>query len=309
MPKIEEPREEEREQKESFQVAFIKRIQNPDRKSLAANSIVSSTLAIPMAEEDTIGIECMAIISHQIDKAKMYKETLPTKKGFAKTTIQEGVITGANLTNFGRGYKKVPDVIITDYKGTGAKIKAVIGVIYANKSIFGNTGKQWIVKRLIIENGGKDYSPDTKIEIKGGEGVGATAALDISGIVSGISIEDKGEKYTFPPSITIEDGGGAGASAVAKINRLGQLESMAVLTCGRGYITAPSVVINVETQETYNERLEAFNKSLHILSDELVYNIRMNSLSITGVNVDNVKEIAQGILQNIGTQTGASEQQ
>ncbi len=252
MPKIEEKREEDGIRAIPWQVDFIRRIQKPDRESLAANSILSSTLAIPMAEEATIGIECMAIINHQIDKASLYKNTLPTKLGFAKATLQEGVITAANIVESGRGYKKAPEVIVTDIRGTGAKIVAVIGVIDKHRFI-----------KLIVENGGKDYTTDAKIEIDGGGGTGAKGVLDISGVVDKIEVVDKGEKYTFAPNIALEGGGGVGASAVAKINQLGQLESITISTCGWGYKTARSGVINGETQSVYSERLGAFKKSVH----------------------------------------------
>jgi hypothetical protein len=306
MPKIEEHREEDRVQQDSLLVRFIKHIQHPDDDSLAANTSIASVLAIPMAEEDTIGVECKAIINHQIDKAKLYKETLPTKLGFAKATIREGVITSVTIMDCGHGYKQIPEVIVTDIKGTGAKLSAEIGIIYTSRFLLWRTGKQRIVKHVIVDNGGKDYTQDATIEIRG-SGQGARAGLEISGVLDNIIIEDNGAGYTFPPSIKIEDGGGTGAITMAKINHLGQLESVAILAGGRGYKTSPSVIIDMEIREIYDKRLTAFIKSFHLLSDQLLHDIRMNNLSIDAMNADNVKNVGLGLIQSMGTNLGNAE--
>jgi hypothetical protein len=299
MPKIEELREEDRIRPISPQEAIFRLATRPPDDALAANTILSSSLAIPMAEEDTIGIECNNIIQHQLDKADLYLNKLPIRVGYASAVIDEGVITSVHLAASGRGYKTTPTVSVIDTKGVGAKNSIEMGSTYAHQFLFWKYGTSKYIRRVILESGGKGYTSDAMVEIKG-DGNGTKIELGLSGVVSKVEIKDCGEGYTFAPLILLEGGGGSGANAVANINQEGQLQSITVLNSGRGYRVAPEVIIKIDNQEIYGKKLKAFKDSRHLASDDLLHAIRMNNLSITGAHHDDMQILAQKSMDNAG---------
>ena len=224
---------------------------------------------------------------------------MPTKIGYASAVIDEGVITTAHLASRGAGYKTKPTVTIVDPKGTGAKIGIEMGAVSTYQILFWHIGTTRYIKRVIIEDGGKGYTAEAVAKIEG-VGKGAKIELGLSGVVSAVKVDDPGAGYTVPPQIILEGGGGSGANATAKINQQGGLESITVLNGGRGYRVAPGVVIKIDTQEIYETKLQDFKEAFHLASDDLLYAIRMNNLSITGAHHDDMQILAQKSMDNTG---------
>ena len=82
-----------------------------------------------------------------------------------------------------------------------------------------NNNKTFIVKELVIENGGTSYSVPPVVTISGGGGTGATATAVIdSGVVTSITITNAGSGYTSTPTVTISDSAGTTAQAYARLS-------------------------------------------------------------------------------------------
>ena len=106
MPNIDnEPMEEDKAKRMSWQESLLKAAQKPDRDALLANTILSASLATPVAEASVIGKAWMLIIDHQLDKAEVYKLTLPEKEQLAYAS---------RIKTFKDGYHLLLDELIYD---------------------------------------------------------------------------------------------------------------------------------------------------------------------------------------------------
>ena len=82
-----------------------------------------------------------------------------------------------------------------------------------------NSNKAFIVKELVIENGGTAYTVPPVITISGGGGTGATATAVIdTGVVTSIIITNPGSGYTSTPTVTFSGSAGTTASAYARLS-------------------------------------------------------------------------------------------
>jgi hypothetical protein len=100
------------------------------------------------------------------------------------------------------------------------------------------------VTSIGITNAGSDYdaSNPPKIEITGGSGTGATAAVTVNGSITEIVVTDGGSGYTSSPLVSIVGGGGSGAAATAIVTK-GVVSSILMNTNGTGYTSQPSITI------------------------------------------------------------------
>jgi hypothetical protein len=184
-------------------------------------------------------------------------------------------ITGVRevyVVNGGRGYDpKNPPRLRIDNCGTPIReavlrpvIQGIRGEITAVEIL--DPGEGYDPLRLIIndenasvradgqifldENGGIDYIQMTKFgdeyfaanaEIKGGGGSGSEL-IPITGLVTGLSIEEFGRNYTENDvNIVITGGGGANATGVASVNRFGEVSRINLTNSGEFFETAPIV--------------------------------------------------------------------
>ena len=143
----------------------------------------------------------------------------------------DGTTSGFTITNGGDGYVLSPNVTLTGGGGTDAQ--AIVDGI--------------TLKRIDIVNAGSGYSASPAVSIAaptGANGIQATAhATVIAGAVVAITLDNPGSGYQWPPQITISDPTGtlAAFQAVFSIN------SLALLTSGLNYTSAPAVVIDPPT--------------------------------------------------------------
>ena len=68
-------------------------------------------------------------------------------------------------------------------------------------------------------------------------------------IVKEILIKEGGSGYQSPPTITITGGGGSGATAITKLGIGGKVSAVEITNPGSGYLTAPTMTINGSTEE------------------------------------------------------------
>ena len=68
-------------------------------------------------------------------------------------------------------------------------------------------------------------------------------------IVKEILIKDGGSGYTSPPVITITGGGGSGAKAITKLGLGGKVTAVEVTNNGTGYLSTPTLSLNGSTSD------------------------------------------------------------
>jgi len=103
---------------------------------------------------------------------------------------------------------------------------------------------------FLTEDGGIDYIQiskfgdeyfDATAEIKGGGGSGSEL-VPITGLVTGLSIEEFGRNYTENDvNIIISGGGGSNATGVATVNRFGEVSRILLTNPGEFFETSPIV--------------------------------------------------------------------
>ena len=102
------------------------------------------------------------------------------------------------------------------------------------------------VLRLELTNGGSGYTTPPTITISGGGGAGAAATCSVGGTefsVSSISVTDEGRGYSTAPTVIIGSPG-VGVTATAVAGiAAGKLDYIRMLNTGIGYTQAPTVSI------------------------------------------------------------------
>lgn len=153
----------------------------------------------------------------------------PIREAVLRPIIEgiRGEITAVEILDPGEGYDPLR-LIITD---ENASVKA-------DGQIF------------LTEDGGIDYIQiskfgdeyfDATAEIKGGGGSGSEL-VPITGLVTGLSIEEFGRNYTENDvNIIISGGGGSNATGVATVNRFGEISRILLTNPGEFFETSPIV--------------------------------------------------------------------
>ena len=153
----------------------------------------------------------------------------PIREAVLRPIIEgiRGEITAVEILDPGEGYDPLR-LIITD---ENASVKA-------DGQIF------------LTEDGGIDYIQiskfgdeyfDATAEIKGGGGSGSEL-VPITGLVTGLSIEEFGRNYTENDvNIIISGGGGSNATGVATVNRFGEVSRILLTNPGEFFETSPIV--------------------------------------------------------------------
>jgi hypothetical protein len=153
----------------------------------------------------------------------------PIREAVLRPIIEgiRGEITAVEILDPGEGYDPLR-LVITD---ADASVKA-------DGQVF------------LDENGGIDYIQMTKFgdeyfnataEIKGGGGSGSEL-VPITGLVTGLSIEEFGRNYTENDvNLIISGGGGANATGVASVNRFGEVSRILLTNSGEFFETAPII--------------------------------------------------------------------
>jgi len=115
--------------------------------------------------------------------------------------VAGGRITQLEVANPGFGYTLRDTITITQAGSTNDQT-ATITDVASDKSLPS-------VAILTIDNPGTGYSTGTAIQVSGGTGVGLLVNIDSvggSGEITGVSINDKGDRYTNGDSVTVESG-------------------------------------------------------------------------------------------------------
>lgn len=184
----------------------------------------------------------------------------------SEKTYQFGPITSINVTNAGKLYDAaVPPILsFSGGGGSGAEAEVIVdgavvdievltgGSGYVSSplvSIYGSDGigasataiiTNGVVSRVLVNTTGSGYISEPIVTITGGGGTGATAKAVIRGPIKDVNILNPGTSYTSPPTIKLSSGSGAAAQAYVSN---GRISSIAIISAGSGYTTAPKVII------------------------------------------------------------------
>ena len=146
--------------------------------------------------------------------------------GASASVVVNGSISEVTVTAGGSGYTSSPLVSIVGGGGSGAAATAII--------------TKGVVSRILINSGGTGYTSQPAITIVGGGGTGATATAQVRGPIKSVSVDNGGESYISTPEIKLSSGSGAVAQAIVQN---GRIISIAIISAGSGYTTAPTIGI------------------------------------------------------------------
>ena len=153
----------------------------------------------------------------------------PIRDAVLRAVIEgdEGVITAVEVLDPGEGYDPLR-LEIEDSGGDG----------HARGNIF------------LKEDGGLDFIQmtvpgdgyfDSSAEIKGGGGSGSEL-IPVTGLITGLAIEEQGRNYTEEDvNIIISGGGGQGGTGVASVNQFGEVSSITITNEGEFFETPPLI--------------------------------------------------------------------
>jgi hypothetical protein len=194
----------------------------------------------------------------------------------AAYSLANGYYTGTRLfldVGDTSHFSTVVDYIVTD-PGSSANVKTVYldrvfennidSTTILNKSLFFDfrpnvrgTGK---IGTLLLKKGGTGYSVTDNVEFVG-TGYGANAYLTVSsGVITGITLDNRGEGYPAVPSIIIKNGSavssGTGAefqiyllsdgeSFAAETSDIGRIQNFRMINRGFDYANTPFVSLRV----------------------------------------------------------------
>ena len=178
--------------------------------------------------------------------------------GATATATVTGVVGAINITNAGTGYTAPPAVVIAG-DGTGAAATAVVSGTITNAALFlggagyttpsvaisggGGTGATAAatggVDAIAVGAGGTGYVSPLVVITGDGTGAAATAAIDVNGVITGITVTTPGTGYTTAPAVTFTDAAGTGAVATATL----VVNGLALTAPGTGYTSDPALAI------------------------------------------------------------------
>jgi YHYH protein len=146
--------------------------------------------------------------------------------GASGRVVVNGSVTEIEVLTPGSGYTSSPLVSISGGGGDGASATAIV--------------TKGIVSRILVNTSGSGFTSEPTITVTGGGGSGCTARAYVRGPIKEVIIEDGGQDYTENPSVNLSSGSGAAAQVYVSN---GRIISVAVISSGNGYTTAPKVVI------------------------------------------------------------------
>lgn len=190
----------------------------------------------------------------------------------AVATINNGSVTGVNITGPGTGYSP-SDIVQFQFSGGGSDTGAILTAVLAGNAVGsliiiaagsggtpgtyaltftgggGATGTYTVgaggtITAVNLTSGGAGYTANPTVGFGGGSGItGATViATLVAGGIANVTVTAGGTGFTTAPTLTIVGGGGTGATATAGISG-GAINSVTVTAAGTGYTSVPAVVI------------------------------------------------------------------
>ena len=141
-----------------------------------------------------------------------------------------GEITAVEVLDPGEGYNPLTLVVEDDASDNHAD-----GIVYLKED--------GSIDFIQMTTPGDGYF-DATARIEGGGGSGAEL-VPVTGLITGLSIEEQGRNYTEEDvNLIISGGGGQGATGVAEVNEFGIVKSINISNQGEFYETPPVILLN-----------------------------------------------------------------
>ncbi len=141
--------------------------------------------------------------------------------------VENGVLTGITITNFGSGYLVPPTVTI----GAPVPVTAVPGVSLNGTGV-----------ALASGTGGSGYTAAPTVTIGAPDGTNAAATASVSGGVVTFTISDQGSGYSNQVAVTVSDG--TTTVDVAAVVSGGKITALSQLT-GTGFTSASVLTVSI----------------------------------------------------------------
>jgi hypothetical protein len=169
----------------------------------------------------------------------------PIREAVLEPVIVNGQIAAVKVLDPGEGYDPFRIEIDTDGIGTGAVAKAILydeDKFDINGSLIAPAGSIQYIQ--VLSNGDEYYNSPTTATVRGGGGSGAELR-PVTGLVTGLSLENPGSNYELGDiNLIISGGGGQGATGVAEVDEFGVVKEVRVTNPGEFYETPPVILLN-----------------------------------------------------------------
>ena len=169
----------------------------------------------------------------------------PIREAVLEPVIVNGQIAAVKVLDPGEGYDPFRIEIDTEGIGTGAVAKAILydeDKFDINGNLIAPAGSIQYIQ--VLSNGDEYYNSPTTATVKGGGGSGAELR-PVTGLVTGLSLENPGSNYELGDiNLIISGGGGQGATGVAEVDEFGVVKQVRVTNPGEFYETPPVILLN-----------------------------------------------------------------
>jgi hypothetical protein len=216
--------------------------------------ISAGTLNAPIATPLDSTVTSYGSVSSPLGGAGYDMNNLPTVTltggGGTGATVfpvwQNGVLISVTVTNFGTGYSSSPTLTFTG--GTAPVVPVTSPQFSLTAASLTGSGT------VAAAGSGYTTAPTVTITGGGGSGATATASINTSGLLTGITITNVGTGYTTTPTVTLI-GGGLLPSSAASLNPIalagnggnvsitttGNLTLTNTVQGGNVFVTAPTI--------------------------------------------------------------------
>jgi len=169
----------------------------------------------------------------------------PLVEAILEPIITNGQIAAVKVLHPGEGYDPFRINIQNAGTGYGAAAKAFLWAedqIDTQGNVLAPAGSINYIQML--SNGDNFFTDDTTAVINGGGGSGAELR-PVTGLVTGLSLEQAGANYENGDiNLIVSGGGGQGATGVADVDQFGIIKQVNVTNAGEFFETPPVILLN-----------------------------------------------------------------
>ena len=169
----------------------------------------------------------------------------PLVEAILEPIITNGQIAAVKVLHPGEGYDPFRINIQNAGAGYGAAAKAFLWAedqVDTQGNVIAPAGSINYIQML--SNGDNFFTDDTTAVINGGGGSGAELR-PVTGLVTGLSLEQAGANYENGDiNLIVSGGGGQGATGVADVDQFGIIKQVNVTNAGEFFETPPVILLN-----------------------------------------------------------------
>ena len=169
----------------------------------------------------------------------------PIREAILEPVIENGQIAAVKVLDPGEGYDPFRIDIDTVGDGAGAVAKAILyetDQLAPDGTVIAPAGSIQYIQ--VLSNGDFYFNDATTAVVKGGGGSGAELR-PVTGLITGLSLEQPGSNYELGDiNLIVSGGGGQGATGVADVDEFGVVKQVRITNPGEFYETPPVILLN-----------------------------------------------------------------